>query len=257
MADSETKAQSGNLSARDVLTGAVALSAVVTGGATAAALGLVGLGALGFDKAKAMYDDSKVSPPPPQTPYTGPAVDPMGNLIGYETSSSDYSYAYDYGGGGGDGGGCVEVHSRLPGELIAGEVEVGNSLQLSDDKTLQSGTGIVSFSQRKSAPGFRITTDNFITLICSDTAPIPTREGLVLAPELMDKSVATRVDSDGVTRTEWRKVTAVEPIGQIEVQHITVGDKCFWAGEKANRYILHHNTKASFVGSFDVSEWLV
>jgi hypothetical protein len=27
------------------------------------------------------------------------------------------------------------------------------------------------------------------------------------------------------------------------VQHITVGDRCFWAGEKRGAYILHHNSK--------------
>jgi hypothetical protein len=35
------------------------------------------------------------------------------------------------------------------------------------------------------------------------------------------------------------------PVGEIKVQHITVGDKCFWAGEKQGKYILHHNMKFS------------
>lgn len=29
----------------------------------------------------------------------------------------------------------------------------------------------------------------------------------------------------------------------IQVQYITVGDKCFWAGERKGAYILHHNMK--------------
>ena len=30
-----------------------------------------------------------------------------------------------------------------------------------------------------------------------------------------------------------------------DIQHITVGDQSFWAGEKSGSYILHHNIKDS------------
>ena len=39
----------------------------------------------------------------------------------------------------------------------------------------------------------------------------------------------------------WEAVARVEPVGPIDVQHISVNDKCFWAGERAGTYILHHN----------------
>jgi hypothetical protein len=147
----------------------------------------------------------------------------------------------DYGSGGSFG--CVQIDSLLPEGGTAGEIKVGDVMQLSDEATLEPGSGTVSYSQRKKAPGFRITTKNGVTLVCSDSAPIPTPEGLVLAPNLLGKSVAVRLDKDGKTQTTWELVTAVDSVGEIEVQHITVGDKCFWAGEIANAFILHHNIK--------------
>ncbi|MYN16397.1 hypothetical protein GTP81_06490 [Rugamonas sp. FT107W] len=149
------------------------------------------------------------------------------------------------GGGGSGGGGCVSVDSLLPGGQTAGEIRVGDTMELADERTLEGGTGAVSYSQKKLVPGFRITTESGVTLKCSDTAPIPTPEGLVLAPELLHKKVPVRRDEDGVISVAWEKVTSVESIGEIYVQHITVGDRCFWAGEKAGAYILHHNLKDS------------
>lgn len=147
------------------------------------------------------------------------------------------------GGGGGGGGACVSVASLLPSGQTAGEIRVGDRMELADERTLEPSTGVVSYSQKKLAPGFRITTESGATLQCSDTAPIPTPEGLVLAPQLLNKKVAVRRDDNGVIAVAWDTVTSVESIGPISVQHITVGDRCFWAGEQAGAYILHHNLK--------------
>jgi hypothetical protein len=177
------------------------------------------------------------------------AVDEVGMDIARDNFGSWESYAGgDYGGGG--GGGCVQVSSLLPDGTLAGDIRVGASMQLSDEKDLQADTGIVTFSKRKTAPGFRFTTVSGISLVCSDTAPIPTPEGLVLAPKLLGKSVAVRRDEGGTTHSAWELVKSVDAIGDIEVQHITVGEKCFWAGEKANGYILHHNMKADDGGDY-------
>jgi len=140
-------------------------------------------------------------------------------------------------------GGCVEVSSYLPSGVEAGDVAIGVTLELSDEKTLETGTGIISFSQRKQADGYRITTESGVSLVCSSTAPIPTREGLVLTPNLLNLDVAIRIDNAGTSLIRWDLVTNIEKIGKIEVQHITVGDKCFWAGERKGSYILHHNIK--------------
>ncbi|MES2298086.1 MAG: hypothetical protein V4582_13660 [Pseudomonadota bacterium] len=157
---------------------------------------------------------------------------------------------------GGDSGGCVHVDSLLPDGTKAGDIKVGSAMLLSDEKTLKCGAGVVSFSERKKAPGFRITTISGVTLVCSDSAPIPTPEGLVLAPALAGKSVAVRRDEGNDSRSSWEAVKSVESIGEIDIQHITVGNKCFWAGEKANGFILHHNVKneGGAGGGYDYDE---
>jgi len=146
-------------------------------------------------------------------------------------------------GGGGHGGGCVHIASLLPDGATAGTVKVGSAMILADEKTLMPGAGVVTYSEKKPAKGYRIEAEGGFSLLCSDTAPIPTPQGLVLAPSLLGKSVAVRKDEAGCSLVGWSKVTAVVEVGDIEVQHITVGDKCFWAGEKPGLFILHHNLK--------------
>lgn len=155
----------------------------------------------------------------------------------------------DYGGGG--GGGCVAVASILPGGMCAGEIRVGDTMELADAKTLSAGTGTVSYSECKHAQGVRLVTTSGASLVCSDTAPIPTPDGLMLAPNLLGKQVAVRRDGEKPGVPVWEVVVEVELVGAIQVQHITVGDKCFWAGEKNSVYILHHNLKNADGGDFD------
>ena len=145
---------------------------------------------------------------------------------------------------GGGGGGCVQYASLLPDGRTAGEMVIGSEMVLAHEQTLEAGTGVVRFSQRRTFPGFRITTESGITLVCSETAPIPTPNGLVRPPELLGLHVAVRRDEGGSFMTGWEKVTRVDPVGAIDVQQIDVGDRCFWAGEHANAFILHHNIGA-------------
>lgn len=146
------------------------------------------------------------------------------------------------GGGGGGGNSCVHVESRLPDGRRAGDVRVGDAIQLGDESTadLKTGVGIVTYSKTVAARGFRITTQSGITLLCSDTAPIWTDEGFVRAPDLLGKRVATRVDGASIV-TRFEKVEVVAEVGMIDVQHISVGDRAFWAGAESGTYILHHN----------------
>ena len=139
--------------------------------------------------------------------------------------------------------GCVQVASFLPDGSRAGDIVVGAQMQLSDQASLEAGVGTVSYSKRKTGPGYRLTTASGVTLVCSATAPIPTPDGVVLAPQLMGKSVAVRRDGTDGSACGWEPVRSVEAVGDIEVQHITVGNKCFWAGEERNGFILHHNSK--------------
>lgn len=146
------------------------------------------------------------------------------------------------GGGGGGGGSCVHVESRLPDGRRAGDIKVGDVIQLGDESTdaLETRVGIVTYSKTVLAPGYRITTQSGITLLCSDTAPIWTDEGFVRAPDLLGKKVATRVDGLEIV-TRFETVEVVAEVGMIEVQHISVGDRAFWAGAEVGSYILHHN----------------
>jgi hypothetical protein len=156
----------------------------------------------------------------------------------YIPASFADSYA-DY-----SGGGCVEVESALPCGRIAGAIIVGDELELADEESLQASQGRVSYSCKKFAQGFKITTTSGVQLVCSDTAPIPVQKGGTLNPaEILGEFVAVRVDEDGISRCAWEKVVSVDPVGQIAVQHITVGDRSFWAGRIPGKYILHHNMK--------------
>jgi hypothetical protein len=145
-------------------------------------------------------------------------------------------------GGGGAGGACVHVDSVLPDGRRAGDIKVGDVIQLGDENTqaLETRVGVVSYSKSTMASGYRIVTRSGISLLCSDTAPIWTDHGFVRAPDLLGKKVATRVDGKDIV-TRFETVEVVSEIGMIEVQHITVGDRAFWAGAEHGAYILHHN----------------
>ena len=183
----------------------------------------------------------------PLTPAAGVAAGFGGGFSWQGAGSSDYFTGYG-------GGGCVEVNSLLPDGRRAGDVKVGDVMQLGDDRDLKGSHGTVSYSKRKVAKGYRILTEGGFSLVCSDTAPIPTKDhGLVLAPELLGKIVAVRKDEAGSSLTGWERVASVLEVGQIEVQHITVGDKCFWAGEVSGKFLLHHNLKMAESATY--SEW--
>lgn len=144
------------------------------------------------------------------------------------------------GGGGGSGGACVDVDSLLPCGRRAGDIKVGDELFLFDPVTMEAATGIVTYSQAKEAPCVRVVTAAGDSLRCSTTAPIPTRRrGLVTAPNLIGQEILV-ADGDLM---RWEVVCDVQNIGIGLVQHITVGDRCFWASERGDSFILHHNLK--------------
>lgn len=135
--------------------------------------------------------------------------------------------------------GCVVVTALLPDGRTAGDVRIGDTLALADAATLEPATGEVSYSEAMLQPCVEIITESGVTLQCSSTAPIPTPEGLRLAPDLAGRQVAVLVD--GIAR--WERVKRLRGIGKHLVQHITCGNACFWAGS-ARGFILHHNLKA-------------
>ena len=152
------------------------------------------------------------------------------------------------------GSACVQVDSILPGGLRAGDIRAGDVLQLGDGVATDS-TGVVSYSETKRASGVRVCTRSGISLICSADAPIMTDNGYVSAPELLGKRIATRRDAGGLRCREFEAVESVESVGLIDIQHITVGNRAFWAGERQDAYILHHNMKQIGGAGGDTSSW--
>jgi hypothetical protein len=134
--------------------------------------------------------------------------------------------------------GCVAVESYILDNGFAGDVEVGEVLELADHISLEPLFGEVLHSQPTLQHGFRFVTESGAALRCSHSAPIPTLNGALMTPKyLLDEYVAVRRGEF----TAWEKVICVEDIGEIMVQHISVNDKCFWAGEQPDAFILHHN----------------
>lgn len=147
------------------------------------------------------------------------------------------------GGGGGGGGNCVSVRAWVitrAGPVRAGSVVVGDELLLCDPETGSEVFGVVTYSARMRVPGVRMYADDAV-LTCSETAPIPTDKGYLPAPETLGRALAVR-GAGGVRRA--CVVSHIETAGAIDVQHITVGDRCFWAGDTETAYILHHNLKS-------------
>ena len=111
-----------------------------------------------------------------------------------------------------------------------------------DPVTSAWGIEVVSYSERKVQPLYMLTTESGIQLSCSSTAPIPVRGGeYVLAPNMLGNE--TLVMYNGVVT--WEAVTQVVYLGEREIQHITCGDKCFFAGDKYGSFVLHHNKMKS------------
>lgn len=144
------------------------------------------------------------------------------------------------------GGLCVACDSYLPDGRLAGDIEVGDKMMLVDHETLGPGMGIVTYSKREYTMCVRVITANAV-LTCSTTAPIPVKgEGFINAGGgLIGKLVPVMTLIDGHTgqTVGWDMVIGVEDAGRVAVQHITVGDKCFWAGAQNNAFIAHHNAK--------------
>ena len=173
-------------------------------------------------------------PPPPPPPPPPPVVPVPNPPVPTSTSSG--------------GGGCVTLESYIPCvELLqkhngrditnAWQLEPGMTISLGTDK-LQTTEGKVVKALNDLQPCVRVNTIDGISLVCSTTAPIFTKEkGYTLAPDLIDKHVAVMKEG----KSWFSKVTSIIDVGHRFVRVIDTGNNSFWAGEKAGEYILHHN----------------
>ena len=150
---------------------------------------------------------------------------------------------------GGGGGGCVLLDSYIP--LVESEIfngrEIKQAYQLREgydislntaDKELNTYIGTVVFNIVDLQPCVRIETAQGISLNCSTTAPIFTKDSeFVDAPDLMNKQILCMKDD----KEFWDEVVSIESIGEKFVAVINAGDTAFWAGEQDGSYVLHHN----------------
>ena len=147
------------------------------------------------------------------------------------------------------GGGCVVLESYIPlaETKLSNERTVRHAWQLQEgykislntaDADLITYEGSVVFNKVDLQPCVRIETTQGISLMCSTTAPIFTKElEFVDAPDLMNKQILCMKDNVAF----WDEVVSIESIGDRFVSVINAGDTAFWAGEQDGSYILHHN----------------
>jgi len=148
----------------------------------------------------------------------------------------------------GGGGGCVALESFIPlvetekkhnGREItkAWMLESGMKISLGTDN-LEIVDGQVVKTLNDYQPCVRISTADGITLVCSTTAPILTKDnGFMPATEVYGKRVAVMRNG----RTWYDEVVSLEDVGMKFVRVIDAGNNSFWAGERPGSFILHHN----------------
>lgn len=176
-----------------------------------------------------------VAPPPEPDIPSGPAPPP--------TTVPEYPAP-----GRSGGGGCVALESFVPlleteqkhnGREItkAWMLETGMKISLGTDN-LQIVDGQILKTLNDYQPCVRIITGDGISLVCSTTAPILTKDnGFIPATEVYGKRVAVMRNG----RTWYDEVVQLEDVGMKFVRVIDAGNNSFWAGERPGSFILHHN----------------
>lgn len=123
---------------------------------------------------------------------------------------------------------CVSVDERIDGKR-AGSIKAGDILRIADPDTFEAGQAEVLYSGLSVQPGVKITTATGRTLTCSTSAPIATDQGLVRAKHLLHYDAI-------IEGGNYERIVSVEFLGEIPVQHIYLGERCFWVNG-----FLHHN----------------
>lgn len=135
---------------------------------------------------------------------------------------------------------CVAVDSHLGGGRTASDARPGYDIEVADEETLETTLRAIDAASLHWERCVRLTTVGGASLVCTPAAPIPTEAGpLVRAADAAGCRVAVRRAGGA----GWEVVDRVEPVGQRLVRKITVGDRSFWAGERPDALILHHNIK--------------
>lgn len=160
-------------------------------------------------------------------------------------------------GGGGGGGGCVVLDAYIPsieirthnGKIVekAWQLEPTFDILLANER-LQSSKGKVVKAMIDFQPCVKIVTASGISLSCSTTAPILTKNnGYIEAPKLFGESIAVMRNDIAF----YDEVVSISDIGYKHVRVIDTGDNSFWAGDIQNAYVLHHNARIEDALDYD------
>ncbi len=149
--------------------------------------------------------------------------------------------------------GCVALESYVPLvdeyeltalnsnpdlSIQAYHLEGTSPIMLGDETTLESKVGYIEKMLIRLEECVRIETVSGVSLVCSTSAPIPTlNNGIKKAPTVSGEDIGVMKDG----KTYWDRVIGVESVGVKYVRAIDTGNNSFWAGEKKDAYILHHN----------------
>lgn len=139
---------------------------------------------------------------------------------------------------GGDGGGCVEASMWLEPGLLAGDVQLGQAI----DVAAYNPDAIVRREVQRNSispqPCWRIVSESGAAVVASDSTPMTLRDGTnVKFPEMLGREVLV-ADERGLT---WEKVVECAPVGERDVVFINVGGNCYFAGESPVARIATHN----------------
>jgi len=158
----------------------------------------------------------------------------------------------------GGGGGCVALESYIPyveHEKKHNMKDITNAYMLEQDMKislgntdLQSSIGLVKKVLNDVQPCVRVTTSDGISLICSITAQLLSKNsGYISAIDCYGKDIAVMRNN----RTWYDEVVSVENVGNKFVRVIDAGGNGFWAGSIPGSYILHHNVNISQEFNFE------
>jgi hypothetical protein len=158
----------------------------------------------------------------------------------------------------GGGGGCVALESYIPfveTEKQHNKRPITNAWMLEAGMKISLGTeqleivdGSVVKTLNDYQPCVRIRTADGISLVCSTTAPIFTKDkGFISAVNVNGKYIAVMKDG----KTYYDQVISLEDAGMKFVRVIDAGNNSFWAGEMEDAFILHHNVPINEHADYD------
>lgn len=141
---------------------------------------------------------------------------------------------------------CVVIEALMFDGRTAGEYEMHDPILLADPYNNTAEVIEVSQALTYLAPSVTLVTRSGARLSCSTSAPIPIRakkETLVRAENALGYFVAVTEHPNEMSPVfEWDEVIDVIQLGERLVRHIFVYEKCFWASDDGEQFILHHNT---------------